>query len=189
MNYYSVDICLNNLKCSSFSLKDGPFDLISDEQFVNNEAILQQHKRYCFSLSHKSCIKYYRRCLIGGHVYHSLSYRRRGLSNSYTVEYVNESLITQIGFGEVVVFFQDNYHCYSLIKQFKIKQPFSDFLKDSAYYHIVRPTIDSFYFVVNPTESHACVSVKNIRNHCVIFHDEEYSYFIVTPISSYEEHD
>ncbi|CAF1489595.1 unnamed protein product [Rotaria magnacalcarata] len=190
MFYYSVDVYLSNFKSSSFSLKDGPFDVMSeDQQFTNNKEILEQHKQYCVSLSHESCIKYYRRCLIDGHVYHSLFYRRRGLSNSYTVEYVNESLNNQICFGEVIIFFKDNYNCYALIKQYKIKQPFSDFFKNSSYYNTLRPTLDSFYFVVSPTEFYSCVNVQHIRNHCVLFHDKEYPYFIVTPISSYEEHD
>ncbi|CAF1254773.1 unnamed protein product [Rotaria sordida] len=192
MYYYNIDmyLCDNALSSPKSFLSDDPLDLVLDDIYYNKETILEHHARSCCcNLPINICIKFYQRCNINGYTFHSLSYNKKGLSNSYVVQYLNDTYNNNSYFGEVVVFFQDRFNTYALIKQYAIKHLFSDYFKGSKYYKIIHEPIDAFFFEVVPQEQYICLLTKHILKHCVVFRYDNCKSVIVTPISSYEEHD
>ena len=120
MHNYSIDMCLNiSQSSSSFSvLSDGPLDLVLNHNFHNEKFMIEQHAKNCTcSLPVQSCLKFYRRYVNNGRTYHSLSYNKRGLCNSYAVQYSTDPLNSNPSFGDVVVFFQDKVNSYALINK------------------------------------------------------------------------
>lgn len=196
MHYYNIDVCLNNSDVSSssssmLSVRDGPLDFVCDRKYYDENSILEHHIRTCScSLPIELCIKFYRRYVNNGHMFHSLSYHKRGLSNSYLIQYLNDLSKNDFSFGEIVVFFQNKLNTYALIKQYRIKHSFSDYFKHSRYYTTLRSPLDAFYFVLTPIESYVCIMVKQILKHCISFlNDDDDHSMIITPLSTYDEHD
>ena len=168
----------------------GPLDLISNIKYYDEKVLVEHHDRSCHcNKPPKLCLRFYQRYIINGRTFHSLEYNKRGTSNSYFVQYLDYSSKCKLSFGETVVFFQDQVDAYALIKQYFIKQSFSDYFKTSSYYKMIREPLDNFFFILISSENYVCVSIKSIVKHCIVFADASRKSVIVTPISSYEEHD
>ncbi|CAM4744206.1 unnamed protein product [Rotaria magnacalcarata] len=193
MHYYNIDVCLNSFDSSSSisSVCDGPLDFVCDRKYYEENSILEHHVRTCScSLPIELCIKFYRRYVNNGLMFHSLGYHKRGLSNSYLIQYLNDLSKKDFSFGEIIIFFQDKLNAYALIKQYHVKHSFSDYFKRSRYYQTLCSPIDVFFFVLTPTETYVCIRVKQIFKHCIAFlNDDDDHSMIITPLSSYEEHD
>lgn len=191
MYYYDMDMHLSKSNLSPLPLSlEGPLDLVSYDTYYDNKFVSVHHKNTCnCNLPIKRCLRFYQRYVILGRTFHSLSYNKRGSSNSYVVQYSSTSLVNDICFGEVIIFYQDQFNSYALVKQYSIKCLFSDYFKPSKYYKTICEPIDAFFFILVPAETYICLPVKNILKHCVVFQNDNCKSVIVTPISSYDEHD
>lgn len=166
-------------------------DIISNGAFYFNEqVILEHHTNSCdCHLPPQECIKFYQRYCLKDRIFHSLAYKKKGSCNSYLIQYWNDKSKNIKSFGEVIVFFKDKSYSYALVRQLNNKHLFSDYFKLSKFYMELRRPLDSFYYVVTREENLKCILANDIIRHCIGFEKNQSKYFIVTPISSYEEHD
>ena len=135
------------------------------------------------------CLTAFRRCTIQQQVYHSLHYKRRQKSVSYIVRYCHENDSTVHLFGKITMFFKCITSTYALIQQYPRYCLFSDLLHSSSYHKLLYKSVNHLFYVVSKHCLPTCepVLVSRILDHCIIFDCTDYH--IVTPVSSYDEHD
>lgn len=151
-------------------------------------ALFNYHRQICDCNNYHTCFKTYRRCLIGKKIYHSLQYGKRKNAISYFIKYATGG--NSFEFGSIQVFFQYKQQTYALIQNFQHVNAFSDYLKESLYYDLLKQSIDTFYFVLKKTNINRFVLAKNIEKHMIIFQGIlDKSLILATPISSITEHD
>jgi len=77
---------------------------------------------------------------------------------------------------------------YAFINEYRILQKYSSYFKDSKYFHVLKTPLDMFFFVLeNHSSRKNFVFIQSIKKHCIIFQMNHFK--IVTPISTYNEHD
>ncbi|CAF1311019.1 unnamed protein product, partial [Rotaria sordida] len=189
---YSLDIVLrheiNDINLFT-KIVDGPFDKDVNFDFTSNDIFLDIHNRECNCMSINTCLTAFRRCRIHHHVYHSIHYKQRQKSISYFVRYCHLTNDGVYSFGKIIMFFQVQSSTYALIQQHPVHCLFSDLLLPSLYHELLHKPVNHLFYVV----SKQCLSVyepvlvSRILDHCIIF--DCIGYHIVTPVSSYDEHD
>ncbi|CAF4129263.1 unnamed protein product [Rotaria magnacalcarata] len=188
LHYYNIDMYLSNHKSttSSSSIDQG-LDIVLDTHYYKDRMIVLQHA-VCSCSSIESCIKFFKRCAKDGYIYHSLLYKKGGNSNNLFVQFSNNGI--DLEFGEITIFFQQKDNLYACIRKYNSKYPFSNYFEKSKFYNILHEPLDNFFFVLYASDVRLCISVKEIVKHCVVFlADDDKNCVIVTPISSYDEHD
>lgn len=182
--YYNIDYALQSEEKRA-QLVDGPFDEVKEVSVEHNRI----HTQVCScNQDAKLCISYYKRCVINHTVFHSVTYTRKGRSNSYFVQYRDED--GHYRFGAIKFFFQlrSNHISYATVDRYDVKMNYSAYFKRSKYYRFIRKPLDSFYFVLmNYSSYETVVSINKIVKHCIVFQFVDCK--VVTPISSYNEHD
>ena len=102
-------MCLNNKSPHSFlACSDGTLDAISNTlDYYIDEILLKHHTTYCnCAKSIEKCVSFSQRYIINGRMFHSKAYKKRGLCNSYTIQYLNNNTSDNGKyFGEILVFF------------------------------------------------------------------------------------
>ncbi|CAF0964920.1 unnamed protein product [Adineta ricciae] len=190
---YSLDIALRHTIKDSKSLtkiSDGPFDKDVNFDFTSNGIFLDIHNRQCNCMSISSCLTAFRRCSINNRIYHSILYKRRQKSVSYYVRYCRSIDNNAYSFGKIIMFFQVQSFTYAVIRQHPIHCLFSDLISSSSSYDkLLRKPINHLFYVVSKEwlPTYELVLVSRIFDHCIVF--DCIDYHIVTPISSYDEHD
>lgn len=189
---YTMDIILHcSHRQSDLSNKkiDGPYDPIHKFDFKSNDIFLQLHQDQCNCSSINSCLTAFRRCKIRQHVYHSISYNRRQTSVSFLVRYCDLNDPTKYLFGQISLFVRANTTTYAVIRQYQSLCLFSDLCRSSSYYRILRESIDQLFYVVTTdlSPNYELVLESRIIDHCIFVKCSDY--YIVTSISSYDEHD
>ncbi|CAF3121443.1 unnamed protein product [Rotaria sp. Silwood2] len=187
--YYNIDVLLTNLNEKKMCAVDGPLDLFS---LAHNDPLFDElfdyHQQMCNCNNYNMCIKTYRRCRVLKQIFHSLQYIKRKNTISYFVQYLFRS--NQTEFGTIKIFFQHHGQTFALIQHFQVINAFSDYLKESRYYDLLKQSIDNFYFVLKKTNINRIVSVEKIQKHLIIFEDAlGKSHVLTTPVSSMTEHD
>ena len=186
-------MCLSNAKPGKLSLNSSePLDVISEARDLYlNQTLLEHHATHCDCGNLiKTCVRFYQRFRIRGRIFHSTSYRRKGLCNSYAIQYLNKTVSASTKcFGEVVVFFSDQTGSFALTKVLAIQHLLSNYFKSSMFYESLRKPLDAFYHMVTQENRFVCIPVENVLKHCVLFRKRSSKSIIITPVSSYEEHD
>lgn len=150
--------------------------------------LFNYHKKNCDCNNYHACFKTYHRCLIGKKMYHSLQYVKRKNTISYFIKYAIGG--DNFEFGAIKVFFQYKQQTYALVQNFQRVNAFSDYLKESRYYNLLKQSIDTFYFVLKKTNINRFILVKDIEKHMIIFQGIlNKDLILATPISSITEHD
>jgi hypothetical protein len=117
-----------------------------------------------------------------------LQYFKRKTTIIYFVQYVFR--FDQTEFGTIKVFFKRHDQTFALIQYFQVINAFSDYLKESRYYDLLKQPIDKFYVVLKKTSINKIVSVENIQKHLIIFENAiKKPLILATPVSSMTEHD
>ena len=146
------------------------------------------HQNICLCNDYHKCIKTFRRCYVFQKMFHSLKYVNRKNTISYFVQYLFAS--NQIEFGIIKLFFQQHEQLYALIQNYHVVNAFSDYLKDSQYYGLLKLPVDNFYFVLKKTNLSRIILVEKIPKHLIIFQDIlEKTLILATPVSSMTEYD
>ncbi|CAF3327366.1 unnamed protein product [Rotaria socialis] len=188
--YYNIDVLLKKFKETNLiRVVDGPLDvcLVRQENPLFHE-LSNYHQKSCDRNNYCQCIKTFRRCLIFKKMYHSLQYVKRKNTTSYFVKYLFRP--GNFEFGSIKVFFQHQQQTYALIQHFQVINAFSDYLKDSRYYGLLKQAIDNFYFVLKKTNITRIVLVEKIQTHMIVFQNiPEKAFILATPISAITEHD
>ena len=189
---YSIDMVLRHeIKDSKLFAEtiDGSFDKDVNFDFTSNDIFLDIHNRQCNCSSISTCLTAFRRCSINHRVYHSIHYKQRQKSVSYFVRYCHLTNDGVYSFGKIIMFFQVQSYTYAVIHQHPIYCSFSDLLSSSIYHELLHKPINHLFFVVSKKglPTYELVLVNRILDHCIIF--DCVDYHIVTPISSYDEHD
>ena len=189
---YSLDFLVHHvLETNDLSTvtTDGPFDQDVSFDFKSNDIFLDFHDQICICSSIDSCMVAFRRCTINQHVFHSLQYKKRQKSVSYLVRFRRTNDPLSYMFGNIVIFFRHANLTYALIEKYSIQCLFSDLLSTSRYHRLLVGSIDHFFYVVsrNYFVGYECVVVSRIVDHCILFECSDFC--IITPLSSYDEHD
>lgn len=189
---YSLDIILHH-KSKDFNPStktvDGPFDQDLTFDFTSSDIFLNVHNAECTCMLINCCLTAFRRCTIRQQVYHSLHYKRRQKSVSYVVRYCHEDDSNVYLFGQITMFFKCMNSTYALIQQYPIHCLFSDLLISSQYLKLLHKPVNHLFYVVSKNCLSLCepVLISRILDHCIIF--DCVDYHIITPVSSYDEHD
>lgn len=150
--------------------------------------LFNYHQQTCDCNNYWECIKTFRRCLISKKMCHSLQYLKRKNTISYVVRYLLRPGL--FGFGAIKVLFQHQQQTYALISEFQVVDAFSDCLKESRYYKLLKQSIDNFFFVLKKTNRSRIVVVEKIEKHLILFENiPKKGFILATPISSMTEHD
>lgn len=121
-------------------------------------------------------------------MFHSLQYFKRKNTMSYFVQYLFYR--DQVEFGDIKIFFKYQGQTYALIQNFQIVNAFSDYIKESHYYELLKEAIDHFYFVLKKTNISRIVLVEKIQKHGIIFKDIiQKPLALATVVSTITEHD
>ena len=165
---------------------DGPFDSHLSYDCSKDVIIEQRHTILCSCENIKQCVVIFRRCHMHSKVYHSMLYSRRQRSVSYFVQYRNEHMVLK--YGKIILFFTCKNQHFAIIEHHRTLTAFSEQLKSSQYYNLLKNVVDLFFSRV---EIHSfdciCIPISFISKHCVVFEADRC--FIVTPVSDCEEHD
>jgi hypothetical protein len=129
--------------------------------------LLDYHQQNCDCNNYNTCITTYRRCRVLKQIFHSLQYFKRKSTISYFVQYLFR--FDQTEFGIIEVFFKHHDQTFALIQYFQVINAFSDYLKESRYYDLLKQPIDKFYVVLKKTNINKIISVENIQKHLIIF--------------------
>jgi len=193
MHYYNIDMSLSNKKSRVLpTTLDTSLDKMSNAlDFFMNKNILTHHDTNCdCNESVDKCVTFYQRFCIHGRIFHSTSYKKRGLCNSYAVQYLQENASKSLKyFGEIIVFFSNRKDSFALLQTFENQKMLSEYFKLSQFYENIEQPINAFYHVVKRANRFVCVPVKNIIKHCIVFTKNSSDSLIITPVSSYVEHD
>jgi hypothetical protein len=182
--YYNIDYCLHQKPSEQAATKTlhDPVTSFSDQcEFL--------HAQVCDCDQPRQCIIIYKRFNdSNGHTFHSMMYSRRGRSISYFTEYraINKSR----RYGAIVLFYSTNNgtKSFALIDRYRPKRAFSDHFKKSKYYSRLKAPLDSLFFVLeNSSTSRDIIRTDFIVKHCIVFQQDDCK--IVTPVSTYDEHD
>ena len=186
---YSIDFALHHHPddVSPSQDVDGPMDRECTFNFPIHSSVSEVHQRLCGCLSIGQCIIGYRRCRTEKKLFHSLSYSRRKRSCSYFVRCQDKDL-GEFFFGKIVVFFMCKCLAFALIQIYQCQGSFSDLLRSSRSYFLVKNSVDRLFFLLSGTPSLElrAVSINSIVDHCIVFNHEQH--LIATPVSSYDEH-
>lgn len=140
------------------------------------------HTSICDCKNLDTCIRFYRRYRNKDNViFHSLSYNKRQLSISFFVKY--GSL-----FGSILTFMNCNNKKYAIIKRYPIKKLFSECFISSIYYGLLSKSVDQFFFILDKVASQFdIVDIHSSFDMCIVIEEEDC--YVVSPLSSYYEHD
>lgn len=185
VHFYNIDFAIQNRKKENKTV-DGPLDLVST--LVSNYDLLKDfHSFICNCNDFNLCCKIYRRFIIKSKMFHSLLYNKRHNSVNYFIQYSFNDNVQEKRFGIIELFFTCNGSGYAVIKFHRVKELFSNFVKRSSYYQLLKKPIDSLYFVLEKKHYQVdVVLVEQIVNHCIVVEKE--NYLFVTNILSYDEH-
>lgn len=186
-HYYNIDFALSNILDSAKEAQDGPIDPIN--QSANTIRYADDcHQRLCGCNGLDKCLVLYRRCFVRERLFHSLLYQKRQRCISYFIQYSSNDDGEQRHFGAIEYFFTCHGKSFALVHRYPVKQLYSEFYRTSRYFSLLKKALDSFFFVLKSESSQLdVILVEQICIHCIMI--EENEYFIVTPISSYNEHD
>lgn len=163
-----------------------PFILSNDNSSFRR--LLNYHVEICNCNDFHKCVKTYRRCLVSKSMYHSLQYTKRKSTISYFVKYLFRSNVFE--FGVIEVFFEYQQRTYALVNRFQVVNAFSDYLKKSRYYELLKQPLDNIFFVLEKTNDNRIVLAEKIEKHMIIFENiPEVGFISATPMSSTTEHD
>ncbi|CAF3339360.1 unnamed protein product [Rotaria socialis] len=191
---YGIDLMLHHQIENLYSytnIVDGPFDPDLNFDFKSNDSIIDFYNAECNCKSITCCLRAFRRYAVKQRIYHSLIYKHRQKSVSYFVRYCSKNNSTSCLFGKILMFFKfsNSNSTYALIEQYSAQGLFSDLFISTTYYELLSKAIDHLFYVVSKKCSlcHDVVIVSQLSEHCIVFDCEEYH--IITPVSSYDEHD
>jgi hypothetical protein len=182
--YYNVDYSLHDKPSTCLEINNEPYDLVLDSVIKNDNV----HKQLCDCKQINDCINIYRRFIINQQMYHSLLYNKRGRSISYFVQYFTDQTCPKFGTIEFFLTIRSQGKSYACINEYRIQQKYSSYFKDSKYFHVLKTPLDVFFFVLenHPSERNF-VCIELIKRHCIVFQIN--NCVIVTPVSTYNEHD
>ena len=182
--YYNIDYCLHQKPSDRAATKN-----LHDPVIPYSDQCDFLHAQVCDCAHPRQCITVYKRFNDkNGHTFHSMTYSRCGRSMSYFAEY--QSINKHLRYGAIVLFYSTNNgtKSFALIDRYPQKRAFSDHFKKSKYYPRLRAPLDSLFFVLeNYSTSRDIVSTDSILKHCIVFQQEDCK--LVTPVSTYDEHD
>lgn len=186
---FQIDFALRNMRSANDSSTshdtDGPCDQAELTASLVDDMALH-HTCICGCSDPDQCMVLFRRCVIKKRMFHSLMYFRRNSAVSYFVLYRRYK--SDLSFGKIRVFFTFNREAFAFIEHHRMRNKFSEFLALSPYHEVLSKPIDCFYFVLHQKSSSLhCVCINSIENHCIV--NEVNDCLIVTPLSSYNEHD
>ncbi|CAF1026745.1 unnamed protein product [Didymodactylos carnosus] len=147
---------------------NGPYDQSSTSASGCNQ-MDKIHSLLCACDQLNSCCVIYRRFIIHDQMFHSLNYHKRQNSVSYFVQYLFANDVEDRRFGSIELFFTCNNLDYAIIKHYRIKRLYSDYLAQSRYYRLLKKPLDSLFFILE--KDHCQIDVVKtdfILNHCII---------------------
>lgn len=182
--YYSIDFTVHNELSISPTMFDRPHDLVIDLFYQYNYV----HEELCGCEMSLECFHIYRRFMIKKQIYHSLIYNKRNKAVSYFIQFFSEQ--NQPHFGTVEFFFtlKNKNKYYAYINEHFVKQKYSDYFQNSKYFDVLRKPLDVLFFVLeNCPSKRTFICTDKITKHCIVFQMK--SFKIVTPVSTYDEHE
>jgi hypothetical protein len=182
--YYNIDYALHNKSSAPPITRNQSIDPVPElvSQYID------LHDRSCDCEQERDCFTIYRRFIINQQMYHSLIYNKRGRSVSYFVQYFFDQNCPQFGTIEFFFTLKSESKCYAFVNEYRVIRKYSDYFKKSKYIDILEKPLDLFFFVIeNHPVKKSIVCIDSIKKHCIIFQMNDYK--IVTPVSTYNEHD
>ena len=170
-------------------IHDGPFDIDTNFDFTSYDVFISFHDFQDTGSPSDSNLVAFQRCRIRQHIYHSLQYKRCRKSASYIIRFRRTDDSDDYAFGNVIVFFTSGNCTYALVQKYSIHFLFNDLLSFSAYHQLLSEPINHFFYVLSKHSSsgYECIQISRIIDHCILFNCLDY--FIITTVSSYDEHD
>lgn len=186
---YSIDYALNNYNDKHHSLID-PEVLFENENsfdFSSYPNVMRFHQSLCSCQFINNCLSGFKRYRCNGKCFHSLSYGRRQKSVSYFIRYKSDRS-ADYSFGKIVIFLAMKKKNYCLVQVFPVEENFSTFFRHSKSYFLLQKPLDRLFYRVSsiPLKELDIVSVEKLIDHVIVF--DQSTFFIVTPVSSYNEH-
>ena len=121
-------------------------------------------------------------------MYHSLIYNKRGRSVSYFVQYFSDQTDPHFGTIEFLFTLKSQNKTYACINEYCKKKSYSSYFKKSKYFDILQKPLDLLFFVLeNHVSCKTFICTDLIKKHCIVFQMNDHK--IVTPVSTYDEHD
>jgi hypothetical protein len=187
--YYSIDFELHNHPGDSGPHIDcdGPSDGVRSFDFSHHRSVVLVHDQSCTCQSVNSCVNGFQRYRISRKCFHSLAYSRRQKSVSYFVRCQKENCVEFL-FGKIVIFFTHGGSTFALLQVHPVQSYCSDFFQASESYFLLKKPLDRLFFLLSLSplpELEAC-PIDLLLDHCIVFSHEKH--LIVTPVSSYDEH-
>jgi hypothetical protein len=182
--YYNIDYALHLKSPIPATTNNQSYDSVPE--FLNQYSGF--HDRLCDCKQVRECFSIYRRFIINQQMFHSLIYNKRGRSISYFVQYLLDRTDPQFGTIEFFFTLESKKKSYAVIHEYRVKQKYSSYFNKSKYFHLLRKPLDSLFFVLenHPMEKNV-VCTDLIKKHCIVFEMNDCK--IVTPVSTYYEHD
>lgn len=182
--YYNIDFALHMKPATAITKKIEKLDPVND---VHDE-YKYIHAELCGCEKIHQCFKLYRRVIFNDRIFHSLIYTKRGKSNSYFIQYLSDQCLYQFGSIQCFMSLQSTEKSYALINVHRIQKKYSDYIKSTKYYDLLKTPLDNYFFVL---EKHSCkktiILIDYILKHCIVFNMNEY--IVVTPVATHHEHD
>jgi hypothetical protein len=190
VHYYSIDSYLHGqVSQEKYVPISKPIDSNTDINLNDYTIILEYHKKTCICLDPFSCISVYRRCLIRSQMFHSITYNKRGKSNSYFISYHKSGNNHIKYFGRIILFFSFFNNNYALLQHHDQNENFSCLFKASPYFVILEKPLDKLFSLTSrePANLFDIVPINQVIKHCITFEFQQQ--LIVTEVSAYHEHD
>jgi hypothetical protein len=130
------------------------------------------------------------RVSIKSQIFHSLNYKEKGSSNSYTISYISND---EIKYGKIHYFLEYDNCIYCIVNTLKFLDTPKDILPESSgfFYEIVFNNLFKFYKLVsNEIEEDIIDIIKcnQLRNRCFIVENEKRQNFLCE-IPTFYKHD
>ena len=120
------------------------------------------------------------RVSIKNQIFHSLNYKEKGLSNSYTISYIcNE----EIQYGKIHYFLEFDNTIYCIVSQLKFLKFPKEILPESSgfFYDVVVKNLFKFYKLIDleiEEDFFDIIKCKQIKNRCFIIENEKRQNFL-----------
>ena len=130
----------------------------------------------------------YHRFVIKKQIFHSLFYAKCGKSISDFVQYLFAQCYYHFGTIECFFSLQSKEKLYAFINMCRVKHKYRGYFEQSKYYHLLKELLDNFFFILEKYSfKKEAVPTDFILKHCIIFYMN--NSILVTPVSTYDEHD
>ena len=154
--------------------------------------VIQDYFKLFISISESFLIS--EKCSLERKVFHSISYKRKGSRDSYSVCYKNQIHDkSEEGFGQIVKFVQFKGEIYALLRVYEINVSYLEELPttDDLYnidFDIMKKLFSKYYHSFNQQEyCLKLIHISQILCHCLIVKADQNSLF--TKLAYYFEHD